>query len=161
LVEALNDFPGAVIVVSHDPHLIETTADRLWLVEDGSIQSFDGDIGDYRDRVLGQNDGRDNGDGKSKSGKQARRKNRAAERKYIAPLRNKIHDSEKRVTNLQAQQGLLETELAQPNLYQRQPERVVEINKQLALIKDDIAAEEGAWLRLQSDLEAAEAPLAN
>ena len=161
LVEALNDFPGAVIVVSHDPHLIETTADRLWLVEDRSIQSFDGDIGDYRDRVLGQSDGRDNGDGKSKSSKQARRKNRAAERKHIAPLRNQIHDSEKRVTNLQAQQGLLETELAQPNLYQRQPERVVEINKQLAAIRDDIAAEERTWLRLQSDLEAAEAPLAN
>jgi hypothetical protein len=66
-----------------------------------------------------------------------------------------------RVTTLQAQQGLLDAELAQPDLYQRQPERVVDINKQLAAIKDDIAAEEGAWLRLQSDLEAAEAPFAN
>ena len=161
LVEALNDFPGAVIVVSHDPHLIETTADRLWLVENGGIQSFDGDIGDYRNQVLGQNDGRENGDGKSKSGKQARRKNRAAERKHIAPLRKKIRDSEKRVTALQAQHGLLETELAQPSLYRHQPERVIEINKQLAAIKDDIAAEERAWLNLQSELEAAEAPLAN
>lgn len=161
LVEALNDFPGAVIVVSHDPHLIETTADRLWLVEDGSIQTFDGDISDYRDRVLGQNDGRDSGGGKSASGKQARRKNRAAERKLIAPLRKKIRNAEKRVADFQAQQDLLETELAQPDLYQRQPERVVEINKQLAAVKNDIATEEGAWLRLQADLEAAEVPSAD
>jgi len=158
LVEALNDFPGAVIVVSHDPHLIETTVDRLWLVDDGRIETFDGDIGDYRDRVLGQGEGRDNGPAKSTSAKQERRRNRAAERKLIAPLRKKIRDAEKRIATLQDQRSALENELAHPDTYQNDPERVVEINKLLATIKDEIETEEGAWLRFQGDLEVAEAP---
>ena len=161
LVEALNDYPGAVIVVSHDPHLIETTADRLWLVEDGRIQTFDGDIGDYRDRVLGQGNGRTDDATKPSSDKQARRRHRAEERRLIAPLRKKIRAAEKRVADLQAEQGTLEGELSQPEIYQEAPERVVEINKQLAAIKDDIATEEGAWLRLQAELEEAESPAAD
>ncbi len=92
LVEALNDYVGAVIVVSHDPHLIETTADRLWLVDDGGISGFDGDIGDYRDRVLGRSDVSGSERNKPSTGKQARRRDRAAERKRIAPLRKKIRD---------------------------------------------------------------------
>ncbi len=156
LVEALNDYPGAVIVVSHDPHLIETTADRLWLVEKGRIQTFDGDIGDYRDRVLGQGDPEEVGAAKPGSTKQARRRHRAEERRLIAPLRKKIRATEKRVADLQAEQNALETDLGKPELYQEQPDRVVEINKRLAAIKDDMATEEGAWLRLQAELEAAE-----
>ncbi len=49
LVEALNDFQGAVILISHDRHLIEATVDRLWLVNDGAVPTFDGDLDDYRD----------------------------------------------------------------------------------------------------------------
>src|SRR5206468_6105334 len=52
LVEALNAFEGAVILISHDPHLIELTADRLWLVSDGTCRSFEGDLDDYRRRLL-------------------------------------------------------------------------------------------------------------
>ncbi|MCA8930800.1 MAG: ABC-F family ATP-binding cassette domain-containing protein, partial [Alphaproteobacteria bacterium] len=48
LVEALNAYQGAVILVSHDPHLIELVADRLWLVADGTCRAYDGDLGDYR-----------------------------------------------------------------------------------------------------------------
>ena len=53
LMVALNDFPGAVILISHDRHLIEATADRLWLVKDGSVHPFDGDMSDYRQIVTG------------------------------------------------------------------------------------------------------------
>ena len=48
LIQALNDFPGAVILISHDRHLIEATADRLWLVKDGTVNPYDGDLDDYR-----------------------------------------------------------------------------------------------------------------
>ena len=47
LIHALNDFPGAVILISHDRHLIEATADRLWLVKDGAVNPYDGDLEDY------------------------------------------------------------------------------------------------------------------
>ena len=48
LVQALNDFPGAVVLVTHDPHLIELVAERLWLVADGTVKPYDGDLDDYR-----------------------------------------------------------------------------------------------------------------
>ena len=53
LIEALNDFPGAVILISHDRHLIEATADRLWLVKDGTVKPYEGDLADYRQEVVG------------------------------------------------------------------------------------------------------------
>ena len=48
LVKALSDFQGAVLLITHDPHLVELVADRLWLVGDGSVKPFDGDLDDYR-----------------------------------------------------------------------------------------------------------------
>ena len=57
LIEAINDYPGAVILVSHDRHLLDACADRLWLVADGKVTSFDGDLDDYRRRVLSDRDG--------------------------------------------------------------------------------------------------------
>src|SRR6185295_1477 len=52
LVQAINDFPGAVVLVSHDRHLLELVADRLWLVADGTVRPFDGDLDDYERKVL-------------------------------------------------------------------------------------------------------------
>ena len=52
LIEAINDYPGATILVSHDRHLLDACADRLWLVADGEVTPFDGDLDDYRRRVL-------------------------------------------------------------------------------------------------------------
>ncbi len=51
LIHALNDFPGAVILISHDRHLLEATADRLWLVKDGTVNPYDGDLEDYKTLV--------------------------------------------------------------------------------------------------------------
>src|SRR5690606_13682892 len=52
LVQAINEFPGAVVLISHDPHLIELTVDRFWLVKDGRCVPFDGDLNDYKDMIL-------------------------------------------------------------------------------------------------------------
>ena len=52
LIEAINDYPGAIILVSHDRYLLDACADRLWLVADGKVTPFDGDLDDYRRRVL-------------------------------------------------------------------------------------------------------------
>src|SRR3546814_14117232 len=54
LVQALSEFEGAVILVSHDPNLVELAADRLWLVADGSVSAYDGDMDDYRKLLLEQ-----------------------------------------------------------------------------------------------------------
>src|ERR1700683_4868645 len=52
LAEAINEFPGAVIMVSHDRYLIEACADQLWVVADNAVKTYDGDLDDYRRRVL-------------------------------------------------------------------------------------------------------------
>src|SRR3546814_18706171 len=57
LVQALNDFPGAVVLISHDRRLMELTVDRLWLVAEGTVRSFDGDIADYAARVRAERRG--------------------------------------------------------------------------------------------------------
>ncbi|MCG8443087.1 MAG: AAA family ATPase, partial [Caulobacterales bacterium] len=54
LIQALNDFSGAIVLVTHDPHLIELVADRLWLVADGRVRPFDGDLEDYRRLLMEQ-----------------------------------------------------------------------------------------------------------
>ena len=56
LIEAINDYSGAIILVSHDRHLLDACADRLWLVADGTVTPFDGDLDDYRRRVLSDRD---------------------------------------------------------------------------------------------------------
>ena len=53
-MQAINEFDGAVVLISHDPHLIELTVDRFWLVKDGRCRQFDGDLDDYRDLVLAE-----------------------------------------------------------------------------------------------------------
>ena len=65
LIEAINEYAGAVILVSHDRHLLDACADRLWLVADGRVKTFDGDLGDYRRRVLSD---RDEGGGRAERG---------------------------------------------------------------------------------------------
>ena len=57
LVLAINDYEGAVVLISHDRHIIETCADRLWLVNEGTVKPFDGDMDDYTDLVLGKTRG--------------------------------------------------------------------------------------------------------
>src|SRR5690606_34705082 len=57
LIQALAEFDGAVILVSHDRHLLEASADRLWLVAGGTVRPFEGDIEDYRRQVLSADDG--------------------------------------------------------------------------------------------------------
>ncbi|MGH6920292.1 MAG: ABC-F family ATP-binding cassette domain-containing protein, partial [Geminicoccaceae bacterium] len=83
LVEAVNDFAGAVILISHDRHLIELTADRLWLVADGRVRPFDGDIDGYRRGLLGS----ERGNGADDSGKRSERQRGAEQRQRLAPLR--------------------------------------------------------------------------
>ncbi len=155
LVEALNDYPGAVIIVSHDPHLIEATADRLWLVENGRIAPFDGDLADYRAHVLAR-DRSDDDDAKPAESKQDKRRARAEERQRVAPLKKQIRAVESRVAALEKQKSELEQDLANPAIYQDDAVRAAELNKQLAAVREEIAGAEGEWLALQGALEEAE-----
>ena len=95
LIRALNEYEGAVILVTHDPHLVELVADRLWLVGDGKVQSFDGDLDDYRKLLLekrrnARRDGKEERKAMSAAQREAAKKAAADLRASLAPLRKAI-----------------------------------------------------------------------
>ncbi|RYG75480.1 ABC-F family ATP-binding cassette domain-containing protein, partial [bacterium] len=108
LVQALNAFDGAVILISHDRHMVELTADRLVLVDGGMAKEYPGSIEDYIDFVLGRNQPRENGGAKSKKDKRASAKDREA----VRLARSSVTASEKAVARLQDKLATLDRTLA-------------------------------------------------
>ena len=111
LVQALNDYDGAVILVSHDRHMIELTADRLVLVEDGTARSYDGSIDDYIDFVLGRNQPKAEAKAKpSKADRKAEAKSREDER----VLKKAAEDAEASSARIAAQCAALDQAMQDP-----------------------------------------------
>ena len=102
LVKALADFQGAVLLITHDPHLVELVADRLWLVADGTVRPFDGDLDDYR--ALLAERGRPAARGETTTRRDERRE-RAEARAALAPLRRQAKDAEARLAKLAAERA--------------------------------------------------------
>ena len=160
LIEALNNYAGAVVLVSHDPHLLELAADRLWLVADGTVRNFEGDLDDYRRYVLsdaaGDDGPRERGPDSRGNRKQDRREE-ARMRRQLAPLRQAVTAAERRLEALQQKQASIEYELADPKLYDAPPARLADVNRRHADLKREIAGAEAAWLAANDALDAAEA----
>jgi len=157
LVEALNEFEGAVIVVSHDAHLIDMVCDRLWLVADGTCSAFDGSLEDYERYLLEMRRGqRRNGADKSEGDKRGTRRNRAEARAQIAPLRKAARDAETVMTKLGKKRDKLRAELAAPETYEGPAEQVTELQIRLAESERDLQQAEEAWLEAQTALEDAQ-----
>ena len=158
LVRALADFPGAVILISHDRHLVEASVDRLWLVADGTVAPFDGDMADYRQLVLDSRSGRRrNGGAESADAAQARRRQAAGKREQAAPLRKKIKETETQIGKYQKEVADLDRRLADPALYTRDPAGVVTYNRARAEAAKALAEAEERWLALSADYEEASA----
>ncbi len=115
LVQALAQFGGAVVVVSHDRHMLEATADRLVLVEGGRALEYDGSLDDYTDRVLGKTSyGTGSGDRASKASKKDDRKAAAAAREASAGLRKAVKDAEAETAKLTARRSEIDRALFDP-----------------------------------------------
>ena len=127
LITAINDFPGAVILVSHDRYLIEACADRIWLVADGDVTPFDGDLDDYQRLVLSDRGGNGNADRQQKDAAAPRinrtelRRAAAEKRVELAPLRRRIADAEAAVKRLTQEISRIDAALAAPGLFARDP----------------------------------------
>ncbi|SCX26968.1 putative ABC transporter ATP-binding protein YheS [Agrobacterium sp. DSM 25558] len=126
LIEALNDYNGAVILISHDRHLIEATVDRLWLVNNGTVTTFEGDMDEYRDLIVSSGKKKDEKievvvDGASKADQ---RKANAEKRASLAPLRKKINEVESLTAKLEKLIQALDKELGDPTLYEKGPPRL-------------------------------------
>jgi ATP-binding cassette, subfamily F, member 3 len=116
LVQAINDFPGAVVLVSHDWHLLELVADRLWLVADGTARPFDGDLEDYERQVLdGDRSEKGSRSGEPEPGsRRAVRRLAAERRREIEPLRQHARKAEETIARLTREREALDRSLAQP-----------------------------------------------
>ena len=157
LIEAINAFAGAVILVSHDRYLLEACADRLWLVAGGTVTPFDGDLDDYRALVL--SNARDETARESKSAERPSRseaRRAAAERRAeLAPLKRRITALEAEMGKLNTRMGEIDRSLADPLLYARDPARVATLAKERADAAAALAAAEEQWLELSGEYESA------
>ncbi|MBX2856030.1 MAG: ABC-F family ATP-binding cassette domain-containing protein [Rhodobacteraceae bacterium] len=162
LSQALAGYGGAVILVSHDPHLVESVADRLWLVADGQVAPFEGDMADYRRLLLSQRGGGGRASEKAAvdSVKRAARRSAAEARKDLAPLRAEATACEKRVEKLEEMRALIEERLADPTLYEQDPAKIETANKKLGEILNGLSRAEALWEAALEKLEAAEQELA-
>jgi ATP-binding cassette subfamily F protein 3 len=142
LIQALNGFKGAAILVSHDRHMLETTADQLWLVGDGTVRNYDGDLDDYRAELLSK------GDGNSRDAPAAveRRRGAAKLRNDLAPLRRAADKAEQRMNKLVAELAGIEQALADPKLYVNDPNRATLLARRRGELTKDIAKAEEEWL---------------
>ncbi len=153
LVKALADFQGAVLLITHDPHLVELIAERLWLVADGTVRPFDGDLDDYRALLAERARPAAKQDVATRRNE---RRERADARAALAPLRRQARDAEARLRRLAAERAAIEAKLADPELYAsgHTPE-IAAANAKLAAIARLAAAAEAEWLAAEEALEAA------
>ena len=160
LIRALAQFEGAVLLISHDPHLVELVADRLWLVGDGKVAPFDGDMADYRvwlterAREAARETAREPGSRPAMAGREDRR-DRAEQRKAMAPVRKRAKEAEALLARLAQERAGLEARLADPALYASgKTEDITRANTRLAAIGREEQAAETAWLEAEEALDA-------
>jgi len=163
LVRSINSFEGAVVIVSHDPHLIALTADRFWLVADGRVTPFDGDMDDYRTLMAGRGA---SGEKTSKSqngqrggSKKERRREGAEKRQARKALKSELKSAESAIEKLEAKKEELNDAIADPALYQDKGDsaKLVALQKQLGQVVKDLIAAEDRWTKVQETLDAADA----
>jgi ATP-binding cassette subfamily F protein 3 len=163
LTEALQDYEGALIVVAHDRHLLRATADELWLVDEGALAPFNGDLDDYRDWVRSKR-GRDVAARNEKAtdgsapDRRAQKRSEAAERQRLAdlrkPLQHKLADVEAELHALEAEKSELETSLASADAYaESNKERLIAMLERQGDLSWQLARVEAQWLELQGKLE--------
>jgi ATP-binding cassette subfamily F protein 3 len=151
LVEAINDYPGAAILVSHDRHLIEACADRLWLVGDGTVVPYEGDLDDYRRLVLGR-ETRGEGPREERVSRTDQRRAAAEKREELKPLKRRIDKAEQTVAKLTAEIATMDGELA-TDLFVRDPAKATALSKSRARAADALARAEEDWLAASAEYE--------
>lgn len=155
LVQALNDYSGAVVLVSHDRHMLELTADRLVLVDEGTARDFDGSLDDYIAFVLKG----DPAKGGSKAERKADKKAAAEARDREAALRKAAKDAEAETTKLAAELSAIDRALFDPSSADRKLAGLTagELMQRRSRTEKALAGAEERWLEASTALEAAAA----
>ncbi len=159
LTVALSSYEGALILVSHDRHLLRATVNQLWLVHDGRVGPFDGDLDDYTALVLASRRERADTDERSVSTRREQRQQEAAERQRLAsarkPLQNKLQKTEAELAKVSDELRELDARLADPAFYHAGGEdEVAKVLKRRGELAPQVESLEARWLKLQEELEA-------
>ena len=156
LAEAINEFPGAVIMVSHDRYLIEACADQLWVVADQTVTTYDGDLDDYRRMVLSargmRTNSRDRGSNERGNGRDKPARNSNEKR---IPLKQKISEAEAEIARINGIIAKIDTALALPDLFTRDPKQAAQLSKARAGAASALQRAEEEWLAASSQYDEA------
>jgi len=156
LIAGINDFPGAVVLVSHDWHLLSLAADRLWLVAEGTVKPYDGDLEDYRRLVLAPKAASETAaNGAAQTRRDARRA-AASQRRALEPLRRSLQTAEKRLSELGACKAALDRRLADPDTYRAEGNELGALMREQAALAAALEEAEARWLDAAQAMEAAE-----
>jgi ATP-binding cassette subfamily F protein 3 len=154
LAEAINDFPGAIIMVSHDRYLIEACADQLWVVADRAVTPYDGDLDDYRRSVLTTraSSARDRASNE-RSASRDKPQPRAKEKR--TPLKQKIAQAETEIARIAGIIEKIDAALALPDLFKRDPKQAAQLTKARASATEALQRAEDQWLEASSSYDEA------
>ena len=154
LVFALAAYEGAVILVSHDPHLVNAVADTLWLVKDGQVNVFYEDLNAYKKLLLSERGLTD----KSEKPKKIKKKriSHGERRKILSPYQLEVTKCEERLNKILTIKEKIDEALANPNIYTNaDPEKFESLSKKRAEVDDAIVKAEALWLTAEENLDKA------
>jgi ATP-binding cassette subfamily F protein 3 len=154
LAEAINDFPGAVIMVSHDRYLIEACADQLWVVADQAVTDFDGDLDDYRRMVLSARGMRASSRDANNNERGRDKPQRGKAEKRVSP-KQRISDAEAEIARINGIIAKIDTALALPDLFKRDPKQAAQLVKARAGAESALQRAEEDWLAASSEFDEA------
>ena len=154
LVAALAEYSGAVVLVSHDWHLVELVADRLWLVDGGTVRSFEDDLDAYRRRLLERDEPAESRASApvAANSRRAGRREAAERRRALEPLRQKARSAEAMAARLAAEQQALDRTLAEPGAFGAGG-ALADALKRRAELERRIAQAEAEWFEAATELE--------
>jgi ATP-binding cassette, subfamily F, member 3 len=156
LIAAINQFAGAVVLISHDWHLLSLAADRLWLVAEGTVKPYDGDLDDYRRLVLAPKSeaapASGNGAGRAR---RAARQAAAAQRRELEPLRRALKAAERAVADCAARKQAVDARLADPATYRLEGAGLAALMREQAGLAQSLGEAEARWLEAALAIEEA------
>ena len=158
LMKALNDFDGAVLLISHDRNLLEAVVDRLWCAEKGTISRFDGSLEDYKQLQL---EGEKHNKKQKISAKPSQhdiRRAAAEARAKLAPMRKELKQIEKQIETANSRLKSIDQELSDPNLFARDADKAISLGQERSRLEEAVETNELRWLELSQILENAQPP---
>lgn len=159
LIHAINEYEGAVIIISHDRHLLDATVDRLWLVNNGTTVPYEGDMDSYRTELLQARSGKTlkkdkkGPADKPKTSRKEQRRLDAEARALMTPLRKEINVLEKKISKFQAELAKINSKLDDVSLYEKDPELVKKLTQDRGQIQRDLDEVEAIWIEKSEQLE--------